>query len=238
MANLVIPGGRRALPAPLTDAEKQAIADGIGLPAEFNALEARVGECESVGAYTLIHWSETGNDNEDGLTLASSVATYEKVVQLMRAGRTNYLYIDGTVALDHYRNFESPPAYLYILQAAGGAPGKILVKNHTNAAGHCGIWSSGGFTIRCSVLVELDTTSPYGFVNASVTNMNLYYHGGAPTQTVTNTGVMCFLSLGGKLNVFFQSSPIAAIAGRVFYGVAAGVDPNTNKNINTNITAG
>lgn len=194
MNNLVIPGGRRALPTPLTQAEKQAIEDNIAnvtIPAGVAANTADIARINNVGVVTYIFVNAaSGSDGNTGATSAQAVQTWQKMLEILssKSGRTVYVYFETDIVADHMDFIYAPPASI-VMSGQGGTRTITLndATNHGSFPGGLFLYSSAVVAMS-NLTVSLNTTRGYGlfymyggFFSAILSNVTV-------TQVAGNTG--------------------------------------------------
>ncbi len=209
------------------------------LPAAVTENSSRLDSIESVNPGINIYVSSSGNDSATGDSAANSVRTWQQVLDLMKGGVTNNIWVIGDLLIDYYKLLTSPPSKLTIRPVAGQTA-RMIARNHSNVASYTGIWFGGsGCNVFCTVPIYLDSTSPYGMFSTDVVgSVDVYYAGGAVTQSSGNTSHLFATINGGTLNTIMAGSPIIGVEGRVYRDVAAGANPNDNKYYISNLTAG
>jgi len=229
----VIPAGRRALPTPLTPAEK------ITLAATINADVTTLLDVELVD--NNIHWRDTGNDANDGSTGAQAVATFARVAELLHPTKFNRILVLGNLNLDRRISCVSGLVGT-IRSAVSNNPATINIVDATNVVGFSGGFSPrGAFSLEVFNLnINLDCASSFGFVSllTGCGVAGMYYNGCTFSASATNTSFLTYSAFGSRAHTDFGGSPIGPISGNVFNGVAAGNNPNNLTQHSSNLQAG
>jgi len=87
--------------------------------------------------------------------------------------------------------------------------------------------------------IKLDTTrsGPFVFSNA-YGSANIWIWSCTLESYSSNNGVFLGNSYAGNIRAYFQTIPLTNMEGKLFHGVAEGIDPNTRFGISTNLLAG
>lgn len=241
MAKIVIPGGRRALPTPLTASEKQAIEDNIAnvtIPAAVASNTAKVNDIENVTAALIIYVdSVSGDDANNGSSSGNAVVTFGRVLELMVAGRQNSINVSGNLTLTERYIVTNPPSSLVFQGAAGDGSDTVTAGGITQLDA---LWFRSSVDVLFKELsINLDNSdSTLGLIN--------FQQGGRSsatfddciiTQTVSNTSILIHKLTEHDVNATFKNTPVSTIQGKVFTNVASGVDPNLTYNISSNLTS-
>ena len=201
MTKLVIPGARRALPTPLTAAEKQDIEDNVG-----TATLDRIAALEGPAVNNSLTLSSIGNSLSD-------------IEAMLNVGARNRISVDQTL------NFSSrigltKAAYVELYASSTRATVNVT----DGGSGRPGGFSSNGFANL--VFTNLDFvfsgTSSLGILESSSFLRASFFS--CTFAGITNEKILNSFRMG-TINSYFLNTPI--VPGSTFNGVASGDNPNT-----------
>lgn len=190
-----------------------------------------------------------GNDDNDGSTIALARKTIDAILSTMGSNATTILMLGDGVIRGRYT--VSAPLYLAGIQQS--ADGFILYRRKLTWLGTAinspqpavgsfcaGMWFDGP-TLRLTQ-VDLQMPDVPAGVNARdfiTSNIGLTVNGGDPSVTLSSQQAgFLFAAQGGHITVNWSPTLGSGVAGHLFYGIAAGANPNAAFQYDTNTTAG
>lgn len=245
MANLVIPGGRRALPTDLTQAEKDDISAAAvaATTADIAAVDARVDDVVSVNGIiqTIFIDGVNGSDNGDG-SLANPKQTIEAAFLLVDTTKDVRINLLSDINFDQrvdlikggYRvQFNGVNATNTAAQRR-----KISVLDATNnGARPAGFALSSGVDLSFSNLdIELNSSRSFGFIETRGTLSVVYFRYFNFTRTGSGPANLLFNNVGGAFVATFVDTDYSNAPDYLFWGQNTGDNPNTHYAWSTNIS--
>lgn len=234
MTAFVIPGARRALPTPLTQAEKDAIG-AAAVAANTAAFDTRVTALENLATETVYHVNGSAANGGDG-SLAAPFNNSDDLI-VAGLGRVNRINILGAFT---WTSYVSTLANMQIGFYGIGGDQTLTFGERANGQ-HAG-FQMGGFTAVRFQDVGVKVNMPNN-LNDPVFDA---YGGGyvsswwfsSSLEFITGGEAFMYRALyGGALSIFFQGTTLTNSGGHVFSGVATGADPNVSAFISTNLTS-
>jgi len=247
MTKQVIPGGRRALPTPLTQAEKDAIAAGVDnaalTAATTNATRiANMNRVRYAGPTVYVH-ATNGNDANAGTSIATAVATIERAMEVINPYDTVLIVLLSDVTMTERIDIRKMAGRFNIRGRNSTNTNwerrKITSVNSTNVASRpaCFVVHSHLTCAMEYVDVELSSSRGWAFFEVSNPGTLTLHTNQMDVTRINGSTTTLMVNTFGFIN-FAASSTTSAAGGALFAGVTAGSDPNNRfgvvSNINTN----
>jgi len=201
---------------------------------------ARINVLENQSSLNDIHIGSTGNDLNTG-TLANPVRTFDRVFDLIKTSSRNRVFILSDIEWEHNVTIYNIANLVFLKHNSVTGMPKLIIRdavNHQTTSGRINIRNPISMAFQ-QLDIKLDTTrsGPFVFSNA-YGSANIWIWSCTLESYSSNNGVFLGNSYAGNIRAYFQTIPLTNMEGKLFHGVAEGIDPNTRFGISTNLLAG
>lgn len=211
-----------------------------GEPGNSSADSARIDLLERQNSINDIYVGINGNDLNSG-ALAAPVRTFDKVFDLLKSATRNRVFLLSDMIWEHNLSLYNVTNLQIVKHSSLAQNPKLIVRdavNHQTTTGRINFRGPISMAVQ-QIDVKLDTTrtGPFFYSN-SYGSVNIWFWSCSVEGLAGNSGTLLGNSYAGDITVYFQSIPMTNLEGKIFHGVAAGVDPNTRFGVSTNLTSG
>jgi len=211
-----------------------------GVQGNSSAETSRIDSIENQSSINDVYVSAGGNDLNEG-TLSLPVRTFDRVFELLKSSTRNRIYLMSDVTCEHNLLLYTVSNVLILKHSSLANNPKLTIRdavNHQNTTGRINIRGPVSMAFQqVDLVIDTTRTGPFLYSN-SYGSVNVWFWACTVESLANSNGTLLGNIYAGDIRAYFQSIPMINMEGKIFHGVAAGVDPNTRFGVATNLTSG